>query len=286
MSTPAQQPARTRPRPGEELVLDVDALAFGGAGVARADGYVVFVDGAVPGDRVRAHLYKAKRAYGHARAVELLEPSAQRIEPAADHPGAPWQVLPYERQLAVKSEQVDEALRRIGKLDGFELLPIVPAVQQWRYRNKLEYSFGNGPGGELVCGFHAPGRWDRIVPLEDCLLASEHGNAVREQVVGWARAHGLRAHERRSHEGELRNLVVREGRRTGEVQVRLVAAPADLPLDALAEAVQADSLLVTTTDAAGETTAEGETELVAGTEFIDEELGDLRFRISPLAFFQ
>jgi 23S rRNA (uracil1939-C5)-methyltransferase len=286
MSTPAQQPARTRPRPGEELVLDVDALAFGGAGVARADGYVVFVDGAVPGDRVRAHLYKAKRAYGHARAVELLEPSAQRIEPAADHPGAPWQVLPYERQLAVKSEQVDEALRRIGKLDGFELLPIVPAVQQWRYRNKLEYSFGNGPGGELVCGFHAPGRWDRIVPLEDCLLASEHGNAVREQVVGWARAHGLRAHERRSHDGELRNLVVREGRRTGEVQVRLVAAPADLPLDALAEAVQADSLLVTTTDAAGETTAEGETELVAGTEFIDEELGDLRFRISPLAFFQ
>jgi 23S rRNA (uracil1939-C5)-methyltransferase len=279
-------PTRTRPRPGEELVLDVDALAFGGAGVARADGYVVFVDGAVPGDRVRAHVYKAKRAYGHARAVEVLEPSAQRIEPAADHPGAPWQVLPYERQLAVKSEQVDEALRRIGKLDGFELLPIVPAVQQWRYRNKLEYSFGNGPAGELVCGFHAPGRWDRIVPLEDCLLASERGNAAREQVVSWARAHGLRAHDRRAHEGELRNLVVREGRRTGEVQVRLVAAPADLPLDALAEAVRADSLLVTTTDAAGESTAAGKTELVAGTEFIDEELADLRFRISPLAFFQ
>jgi 23S rRNA (uracil1939-C5)-methyltransferase len=285
MSTPAQQPARTRPRPGDELVLDVDALAFGGAGVARTDGYVVFVDGAVPGDRVRVHVYKAKRAYGHARAVEVLEPSAQRIAPAADHPGAPWQVLPYERQLAVKSDQVDEALRRIGKLDGFELLPIVPAVQQWRYRNKLEYSFGNGPGGELVCGFHAPGRWDRIVPLEDCLLASERGNAVREHVVAWARAHGLRAHDRRAHDGELRNLVVREGRRTGEFQVRLVAAPADLPLDALAEAVQAESLLVTTTDAAGETTA-GETELVAGTEFIDEELADLRFRISPLAFFQ
>jgi 23S rRNA (uracil1939-C5)-methyltransferase len=286
MSTPAQQPARTRPHPGDELVLDVDALAFGGAGVARANGYVVFVDGAVPGDRVRAHLYKAKRAYGHARAVELLEPSAQRIEPAADHPGAPWQVLPYERQLAVKSEQVDDALRRIGKLDGFELEPIVPAVQQWRYRNKLEYSFGSGPGGELVCGFHAPGRWDQIVPLDDCLLASERGNAAREQVVAWARAHGLRAHDRRSREGELRNLVVREGRRTGEVQVRLVTATADLPLDALAAAVQADSLLVTTTDAAGETTAAGETELVAGIEFIDEELADLRLRISPLAFFQ
>src|SRR3954469_16345634 len=111
----------TPTRPREELVLDVDGLAFGGAGVARADGYVVFVDGAVPGDRVRAHVYKAKRAYGHARAVEVLEASAQRIEPAADHPGAPWQVLPYERQLTAKAEQVDEALRRIGKLDGFEL---------------------------------------------------------------------------------------------------------------------------------------------------------------------
>ena len=279
-------PTRTRPRPGDELVLDVDALAFGGAGVARANGYVVFVDGAVPGDRVRAHVYKAKRAYGHARAVEVLGASAQRIEPAADHPGAPWQVLPYERQLAVKYEQVDEALRRIGKLDGFELLPIVPAVQQWRYRNKLEYSFGNGPGGELVCGFHAPGRWDRIVPLEDCLLASERGNAIRQRVVVWARAHGLRAHDRRSGEGTLRNLVVREGRRTGEVQVRLVVAPGALPTPSLTAAVAADSLLVTATDALGETTALGETELLAGSDAIEEELADLRFRISPLAFFQ
>src|SRR6266511_5401230 len=107
MSSPPQQPTRTRPRPGDELELSVDALAFGGAGVARADGYVVFVEGAVPGDRVRAHVHKAKRAYGHARAVEILEPSPERVAPLADHPGAPWQVLPYERQLAVKQEQVD-----------------------------------------------------------------------------------------------------------------------------------------------------------------------------------
>jgi 23S rRNA (uracil1939-C5)-methyltransferase len=186
----------------------------------------------------------------------------------------------------VKAEQVDDALRRIGKLDGFELLPIEPAVEQWRYRNKLEYSFGTGPDGGLLCGFHAPGRWDQIVPLRDCLLASERGNAAREHVVAWAHAHRLRAHDRRTGEGVLRNLVVREGRRTGEIQVRLVAAPGDLPLGALAQSVQADSLLVTTTDAAGETTATGETELVAGSEFIEEELADLRLRISPLAFFQ
>ena len=286
MTSPAQQPARTRPRPGDELELSVDALAFGGAGIARADGYVVFVEGAIPGDRVRARVFKAKRAYGHARMVELLEPSPERIPPAADHPGAPWQVLPYERQLAVKAEQVDDALRRIGRLDGFALEPIVPAVQEWRYRNKLEYSFGTGPDGGLVCGFHAPGRWDEIVAFDDCLLASERGNAAREQVLAWARAEGLRAHDRRSGEGTLRNLVVREGRRTGEIMVRLVVAPGELPAPSLTAAVQADSLLVTTTDALGETTAVGETELLAGSDAIEEELADLRFRISPLAFFQ
>src|SRR5206468_1335036 len=120
------------------------------------------------------------------RAVEVLEPSPDRIAPRADHPGAPWQVLPYERQLAVKAEQVGDALRRIGRLEGFELEPIVPADEQWRYRNKLEYSFGTGPGGELVCGFHAPGRWDEIVPVRDCLLADRVRRLRREQAV----AHG------------------------------------------------------------------------------------------------
>src|ERR671937_963169 len=205
MPSSAQQ-ARERPRPGDELELAVDALAFGGAGVGRADGYVVFVDGAVPGDRVLARVSKAKRAYGHARALEILEPSAERIEPVAHHPGAPWQVLPYERQLAVKTEQVDDALRRIGRLDGFDLEPIVPAIQQWRYRNKLEYSFGTGDDGQLVCGFHAPGSWERIEHVDDCLLASERGNEARRAALAWCRARGLGAYDRRAQAGLLRNL--------------------------------------------------------------------------------
>src|SRR6201991_4713797 len=132
--------ATKRPSRGDELELSIDALAFGGAGVARLDGYVVFVRDAVPGDRVRAVVTKRKKAYAEARAVALLEPSPDRVPAIADHPGAPWQVLPYERQLEVKQEQVADALRRIGKLDGFELEPIVPALEQWRYRNRLEYS--------------------------------------------------------------------------------------------------------------------------------------------------
>src|SRR3954452_23189010 len=111
--------APVRPSRGDELDLRIDSLAYGGAGVARLDGYVVFVRDTVPGDRVRAVVTKRKRAYAEARAVEVLEPSRERIPPVADHPGAPWQVLPYERQLEIKSEQVADALRRIGHLEGF-----------------------------------------------------------------------------------------------------------------------------------------------------------------------
>src|SRR5947209_3905280 len=168
-----------RPQRGDELELTIDTLAHGGAGVARTDGYVVFVTGGLPGDRVRAVIGKRKRAYAEARALEILSPSPDRIAPVADHPGAPWQVLSYERQLEVKQAQVQDALRRLGKLSAFALEPIVPAVSPWRYRNKLEYSFGADASGELVCGFHAPGRWDEIVPIEDCMLASEAANAAR-----------------------------------------------------------------------------------------------------------
>jgi 23S rRNA (uracil1939-C5)-methyltransferase len=275
----------TRPERGTELDLRIDALAFGGNGVARADGYVVFVPGAVPGDRVRAVLTKRKKAYGEARTLELLEPSPDRIEPVADHPGAPWQVLPYERQLAVKAEQVGDALRRIGKLDGFELEPIVPAVEQWRYRNKLEYSFGTGPEGELVCGFHAPGSWETILHLEDCLLASERGNELRRAMLAWCRSQGLEAYDRRAQTGFLRNLVVREGRRTGQFQVRLVTSEGELDTDALRAAIQVHSLLWTQVPGVAEV-ASGPTEIVDGSPTFDEELGDLSVRISPDAFFQ
>ncbi len=276
-----------RPRSGDELELTIDTLAFGGAGVARLDGYVVFVQNAIPGDRVKALVTKSKRAYAEARAMEILEPSPDRIEPIAEHPGAPWQVLPYERQLEVKQAQVDDALRRIGRLEGYELEPIIPAVDTWRYRNKLEYSFGADPSGRLVCGFHAPGRWNDIVEITDCLLASEAGNVAREEVVQWCRAQGLSPYDRRTGEGQLRNLVVREGRRSGQLQVRLVTSRGELDRDGLAgAATSADGVLWTRVDGPAEVTHGGETELLAGDDRLDEELGGLRFRISPQAFFQ
>jgi len=282
-----------RPERDATLDLRIESLAYGGNGIARLEGsgdgrggYVVFVSGAVPGDLVRAVVTKRKRGYAEARTLEILEPSPERIAALADHPGAPWQVLPYERQLAVKHEQVRDALTRIGRLEGFVLDDIVPAVEQWRYRNKLEYSFGTDDAGQLVCGFHAPGSWHEIVPISDCLLASERSNTAREQVVAWCREQGLEAMDRRTHTGLLRNLVVREGRRTGELQVRLVTGPGDLDTVSLAAAVDCEGLMWTRTEALAETTIGGKTEVVAGARKLQEELSGLSYSISPLAFFQ
>jgi len=300
-----------RPQRGDELELEIDSLAFGGEGVARLGegGYVVFVAGAIPGDRVRALVHKRKRSYAHARTLEVLRASPERIPPRAAHPGVPWQVLPYERQLEVKSAQVDEALRRIGQLDGYVLEEIVPALEQWRYRNKLEYSFGADAarGGELVCGFHASAGAREVVGIDDCLLASEAGNRAREVALAWCRLQGLQAWERSSERSrreqladgaaadgraQLRNLVVREGRRTGALQLRIVTTEGELEAGELAGALSGglgeslSGVLWTRTRSLAETTQGGETELVWGEQELPERLGELDLRISAEAFFQ
>ena len=278
---------KARPRAGDELELTVDRLAHGGAGVARLDGYVVFVRGAVPGDRVRARVTKSKRSFAEADSVELLEPSPDRVEPVAPHPGAPWQVLPYERQLREKEEQVRDALARIGRFEDPPVEPIVPAVEPLRYRNKLEYSFGEDEQGELVLGFHRPGRFDVIDDVTTDILASERVDELREAVKAWCRAEGLSTWDRRAQEGLLRNLVVREGRRTGQIQARVVTSPgSSFRVAELAAATPADSFLWTRASSVAETTRDGETQVVKGSAKLEEELSGLRLQISPDAFFQ
>jgi 23S rRNA (uracil1939-C5)-methyltransferase len=271
---------RERPARGELLTLDVESLAYGGKGIARRNGFVVFVAGALPGDRVRAEVTKAKRGYAEALAREIVKESPDRVPPRCDHggepcPGAPWQGLAYEEQLRHKRSQVDEALTRLGGLEGFELEPIEQATERWRYRNKLEYSFGERDG-ELVLGFHARGRWDLVVDAEDCQLASDRNNTKRNELRAWARSEGLPAHDRRSNQGVLRNLVIREGRRTGQLQSRLVTSPAEIPKPP----VDLHTVAEGTSDAADGPTG------ALGAEYLEEELCGLRFRISHRAFFQ
>ena len=289
-ATPSAAP-RVRPRKGEEVEVTIDSLAHGGAGVGRADaGFVVFVRGAVPGDRVRARIEKAKRSFAEARLEELIEASPERLEPAAPHPGAPWQVLPYASQLAEKERQVRDALERLGGFTDPPVQPIVPALEPLRYRNKLEYSFGQSESGELALGFHHPGRWDVIDDIESDILASERVDELRLAVRAWCREEGLSPYDRHDHSGFLRNLVVREGRRTGQLQARLVTSTGAFRHDEFTAAIPADSVLWTQVEGVAETTRGGKTKKLKGDAAIEEHLdlggASLRFRISPDAFFQ
>src|SRR5690348_8523905 len=151
---------------GEELELDVESLAYGGNGVARLDGFVVFVRRGLPGDVVRARVTKVKRSHAEALATEVLVAGPARVEaPCAHYPacgGCRFQDLDYAVQVEAKEQQVREALRRIAGIAEPPLEPIVPAEDVFFYRNKLEYSFTQTPSGPAL-GFHKAGRWDEVL---------------------------------------------------------------------------------------------------------------------------
>src|SRR5580765_7387735 len=222
------------------LELSIDSLAYGGNGVARLNGFVVFVRRGLPGDRVRARVTKVKRNHAEALAVEVLEPSGLRVEAPCQHypacGGCRFQDLAYEAQVAAKEEQVADALRRLGGVAEPPLEPIVPAEEVFHYRNKLEYSFTQTPEGPAL-GFHRAGRWDEVLDIRRCWLTTDLGNAIRDATREWARAEALDAYDQAEHTGFLRHLVVREGRNTGQTLVQLVTAPGKLDVESFVAAL-------------------------------------------------
>lgn len=280
-------------RQGEELELRIDSLAYGGNGVARHDGFVVFVRGGLPGDRVRARVTKVKRGFADAAAEAVLDPSPQRVEAPCRHfgvcGGCRFQDLAYEAQAAAKEQQVRDALVRIGRIPDPPLEPIVPAASLFGYRNKLEYSFTAGEDG-VDLGFHRAGRWDEVVGIEECLLTTDLGNAVRLAVRDWAREERLEPYDQETGAGYLRHLVYREGRNTGQVLVTLVTAPgerfeAGYFVDVLRRFPEVRSIHWAVNDTPAERT-NVPTMLLWGEEAIEEELLGLRFRVRPNAFLQ
>ncbi len=277
----------------QELELRVDSLAYGGNGVARLNGFVVFVRRGLPGDTVRARVTKVKRNHAEAVAVEVVEPSAQRVEaPCSHYPacgGCRFQDLAYEAQLEAKHEQVRDALRRIGGLAEPPLEPILPAESQFFYRNKLEYSFTATPAGPAL-GFHMAGRWDEVLEIEKCWLTTDLGNAIRTAVRDWARAERLEPYDQVEHTGYLRHLVVREGRNSGQVLVQLVTAAGErFDRDEFVEVLRRFPEVRSIHWAVNETPAEVTnlpTTLLWGEEAIEELLCGLRFRVRPNAFLQ
>lgn len=278
----------------QELELTIDSLAYGGNGVARLNGFVVFVRRGLPGDTVRARVTNVKRNHAEALALEVVQPGPERVDaPCAHYPacgGCRFQDLAYEAQIAAKEQQVREALRRIGGLTEPPLEPIVPAVEVFHYRNKLEYSFAQTPAGAAL-GFHKAGRWDEVLDIERCWLTTDLGNALRLAVRDWARSERLPAYDQVEHTGYLRHLVVREGRNTGQVLVQLVTAPGDLRsaretfVETLRRFPEVRSIHWSVNDRPAEVT-NLPTKLLWGEDAIEEELGGLRFRVRPNAFLQ
>jgi 23S rRNA (uracil1939-C5)-methyltransferase len=280
-------------RRDQELELTVDSLAYGGNGVARLNGFVVFVRRGLPGDRVRARVTKVQRRHAEALVTEVVAPGPQRVDaPCAHYPacgGCRFQDLAYEAQTAAKQAQVEEALRRIGGLDAPPIEPIVPAEEVFHYRNKLEYSFTQLDDGPAI-GFHKAGRWDEVLEIERCWLTTDLGNAVRNRVREWARAERLVAYDQADQSGYLRHLVVREGRNTGQVLVQLVTAAGEKFdtghfVDVLREFPEVRSIHWAENTSAAEVT-NVPTQLLWGEEAIEEELCGLRFRVRPNAFLQ
>jgi 23S rRNA (uracil1939-C5)-methyltransferase len=277
----------------QELELRIDSLAYGGNGVARLNGFVVFVRRGLPGDTVRARVTKVKRSHAEAIAVEVLEPGADRVEaPCAHYPacgGCRFQDLAYERQLEAKAGQVADAMTRIGGFAGLELEPAVPAESIFHYRNKLEYSFTETSDG-VGLGLHRAGRWDEVLDIEKCWLTTDVGNGIRNAVREWARSEGLSVYDQAAHEGYLRHLVVREGRNTAQALVVLVTAPGRLEgEERLVETLQrfpdVRSIYHAVNDRPAETT-NVPSKLLWGKDAIEEEILGLRFRVRPNAFLQ
>jgi 23S rRNA (uracil1939-C5)-methyltransferase len=278
---------------GQEIDLRIDSLAYGGNGVGRIDGFVVFVRGGLPGDRVLARVTKTKRGFAEAVAESVVEPSAERVEAPCPYfgvcGGCRFQDLAYGSQVAAKERQVRDALERIGRFKEPPLEPIVPAASHYGYRNKLEYSFTAGEGG-VELGFHKAGRWDEVVGIDACLLTTDLGNAIRDAVRDWAREERLDAYDQTTGDGYLRHLLVREGRNTDQALVLLVTSPGErfetgYLVDVLRRFPEVRSIHWAINDSPGQHT-NLPTRLLWGDEAIEEAVLGLRFRLRPGAFLQ
>jgi 23S rRNA (uracil1939-C5)-methyltransferase len=315
-----------RPKRGDTLVLTIDDLAFGGEGVGRADGYVVFVPGGVPGDRLVVRLVQARSRYGRAAIESIEEPSPHRVEAPCPYfgrcGGCRLQHVSYPAQLALKSKQVTDVLERLGDLAGFEQRPIIEAPEIYGYRNKMEFTVAPAPRpraaappdgeaaplpvraeaedrsgarharGAIVVGLHEADRYDSVLDVERCLLQSDAMNALLDEARGFFVAQGLSAYAQAEGEGLLRFLMLREGRRTGEAMANVVTtSPAVSDLAPLAERLRArvpgTSSVVMNVNPRKASVAVGlEEHLLGGRDHIREEIGGLSFQISANSFFQ
>jgi 23S rRNA (uracil1939-C5)-methyltransferase len=285
-----------RPKRGEILSLTIDDLAFGGEGVGRADGYVVFVPGGLPGDRLRVRLVQARSRFGRGVIDAVEQPSPQRVEAPCPYfgrcGGCRLQHMAYPAQLAYKAKQVADALQRLGGLTGIEVRPIIGAEETFGYRNKMEFTVARSPKAPLVVGLHEADRYDAVLDIERCLLQSDRMNALLAEARGFFAERGLTVYEQDTGEGLLRFLMLREGRHTGELMTNVVtSAPAVSELAPLAQRLQArdagtTSVVMNVNPKKASVAVGVEEHLLGGRDHIRERVGGLTFQVSASSFFQ
>lgn len=295
-------------RKGDQIELDISHTGFGGRGIAKVDGFTIFVNQAVPGDRVLAAIVKKKKSHAEARVREVLSPSPFRVEAPCPYSGycggCTWQFLRYDKQLEYKRQHVIEALRHIGGIDGVDVLPTLPSEKIFAYRNKMEFSCSDrrwvlpeqldddGIDRDFALGLHVPGTFDKVLDIDACLLQPGRGNEILQFVKAYMKASGLPAYGLRSHEGFWRFLMVRHSLVNDQWLVNIVTSSENkavlMPLAADLMRTFPDIKAVVnnvTTRKSG--VAVGEFEIpLAGQEHLEEHLGPYRFAISANSFFQ
>ena len=285
----------------------MEDYAAEGKSIARVDGKVVFIERVVPGDVVDIKLGKSKKDWAEGYPLQFHSFSKERTEPFCQHfgvcGGCQWQMLPYDKQLFYKRQQVEDNLKRIGKIE----LPEIPAVlgadeTKW-YRNKLEYTFSSKrfiPVNEFVkdgtndlnaAGFHAKGLFDKVVEIERCWLQAEPTNVIRKTIADFARKNNFSFYDQKLHTGFLRTVLLRICE-TGEVMVNVVMAEDDEVkrnslLEHLLKTVPGiTTLLYTINKKWNDSLYDLDPVIVTGKGYVIEKLEDLQFKIGPKSFFQ
>jgi 23S rRNA (uracil1939-C5)-methyltransferase len=299
-------------RKKKNIVLEevlVENYAAEGKSLARQEGKVIFIENVVPGDVVNIRLSKNKKDWAEGYPIQFKSYSKERVEPFCQHfgvcGGCQWQMLPYQKQLQYKQQQVIDNLTRIGKIKLPQPLPIVGSVQDKFYRNKLEYTFSTKeyiPDQSFdktdreksfrdVLGFHAKGFFDKVVNIQKCWLQPEPNNEIRNALREFALKKKLSFYDYREHQGLLRNLQLRICT-TGEVMVNVVFGEDNLEkrnevLDFLKQQFpQITTLLYTINLKKNDSLNDLEPVTYAGKGYVIERLEDFQFKIGPKSFFQ
>jgi 23S rRNA (uracil1939-C5)-methyltransferase len=226
---------------GSELELEIESLAYGGMGLARKENFVIFVKGAIPGQKVLAKIYKKKSGFAEARVLTLLTESSNAVEVKCNHYYicSKVQSLSYDEQLKEKSNQVEDAFRRLGGFSNFELSGKVGAEKIFNYRNKMEFTFSphrwvldsepEGVNKSFALGLHMTGRYDKILDIKNCHIQPEIGNKILEVAREVCLLNpDLKPYDPKTHIGFLRYLMIRYGANTDQLMINIVTSYNDL----------------------------------------------------------